>query len=377
VGAEVLVGHSTRTVETDAAGHFELEYTVRGQPYVTPEYEGSTEVGERLIARHAEFGLAYDDEFEAKLAENWPDEPPPFEIVLPGADGALRGRLVDARGQGLSGWNVGLLDPSPAGGGLSSDGLLEVREASIEDDGRFALTMVDARREYRLSFTHTKTHETFHAGPFAPGPVEHVVTLDDSVFVSDVRGTLRGLSGDPLPDVTLTLEVDTYLIEANGGFVSSSENFGATTTDSAGRFVFARVPRHGARIDLVSNSERRFEDRNLWLDPLQQPIEIVATRMVPIIVEVGSASKAMKFVALAAAGEEEQIWSFESGGSMSTSAIPTSTLDTSVRWVSEAVVELALTERDPVTRTHVVVVRVPLPRWSGSAAEPVRVEFVR
>jgi hypothetical protein len=379
VGARVFVDDPDYAVETDAAGLFELAYGVRGQPIDHRALGDTTAIPERLIARHSDFGLAYVDDFEAAVVEYWPSDPPPFEIVLPGANGALRGRLVDASGDGLDGWSVGVYDPTPIGSNLSSNGMMESRATRTDQDGRFVLAMVDPTREYSLAFTEPETRVTFRAGPFAPGPHEHVVAADGTAFVFDVRGVLRGLSGEPLADVELKLAVDTYLMTANGGYTSSGESFGATTTDAAGRFTFERVPRHGANVEIASNSERRFDTAPLWIDPTAVPIELVATRLVPIVPVVDeSFAREARLVALDAAGERLDFRAFPAAGStMSTDALPLSNLDASVRWVSESTVEFALCVRDATTREEITIARVPLPRWSGSAAEPVRVEFAR
>ena len=378
VGARVFVEDPDFAVATDAAGRFELAYGVHGLPVDHRDSNDPTAIAQRLVARHADFGLAYVDDFEAAVVEYWPNDPPPFEIVLPGASGALQGRLVDAGGDGLGGWSVGVYDPTPIGGSLSTSGMMESRETRTDQDGRFVLTMVDPAREYSLAFTEPETRVTFRAGPFAPGPHEHVVAADGTAFVFDVRGVLRGLSGEPLPDVTLELEVDTYSMTANGGYARSGESFGATTTDAAGRFTFERVPRHGANVEIVSNSERRFDEDPLWLDPTALPIELIAARLVPVIpvIDEGFTSSA-SLLALDATGARLNFWAFtDAGSTMATDRLILSQLDASVRWVSESTVEFALCTRDATTRELTPFARVPMPRWSGSAAEPVRVEFV-
>lgn len=143
--------------------------------------------------------------------------------------------------------------------------------------------------------------------------------------------------------------------------------------------MFANVPQHGAKVDLVSNSERRFDQGELWLDPTDVPIELVVARLVPVIVVVtGAFEPQTQLVARDAEGEHVNVSTFfAQGGAAASSALPLSTVDAGVRWVSEAAVEFALCTRDATTREQITIARMPLPRWSGSAAEPVRVEFVR
>jgi len=208
----------------------------------------------------------------------------PFTVVrLAGVPLTLRGRVVDQQGNGVSGAQVWVADPTAFAGGR--DGLLvcegiaagcvtlgELRarfergELGESDprkvllatptaawpwtptgsDGTFALGGLE-ERAYSVRVMDPRTLLMVERSDVAAGgaPVEFVLRQDD--LFATVAGTVTSSTGVPIADVNVAVQIDAQRVQ---GSTMHAQQQSSTRTDAMGRFSLRQVPHRHAYLRL-------------------------------------------------------------------------------------------------------------------------------
>ncbi len=170
-------------------------------------------------------------------------------LRMPAAMNSLRGRLVDASGDPVVGFEVIVFNGTRRG---SSTGSFEVGGSpsgiETDDEGRFVIDQV-AERPYRLRFLDVESMLVHDAGPLDPGPTEHSIILPADLLMDVLRGHVVDVFGVPVRGAQVELRTN----ENPGDDRIVSQRSGrTTTTDDDGRFEVTNAPwRH---ISIVVNS---------------------------------------------------------------------------------------------------------------------------
>jgi hypothetical protein len=203
-------------------------------------------------------------------------------LVLRGASGSIRGRVIDERGASSEGWLVDLADPTPSG---TSDTSLEgaLRGAPkfgvpVGEDGRFELGgLLD--RSYRVRCWRPDSLVAIESEPVRPGETELVLRVPADAVAPRIAGRVVSIHGEPLANVTVRGELDTFESVNIRHFITR-----VTTTDSEGRFEFLELAR---KMRLSTNGDD-LEWRTTELEPGAnlENLTLVAAREMRVQVEL-------------------------------------------------------------------------------------------
>jgi protocatechuate 3,4-dioxygenase beta subunit len=206
---------------------------------------------------------------------------PPFvTLTLGGTPLAIRGRVVDASGNGVAGAKVWCLDPTSfcesreplVTEGLSAGmtTLMELRErferGELKDpqavfrstatcgwpwvatgaDGTFVLSGLDARA-YSLRAMDDETLTTVEGGAVAAGSQGVQLVLPTTQRFERLTGTVVSRTGQPVAGVRLAVQTDTQTLRGN---TMHAQAVARTTSDAEGRFVLPKVPHRGVYLRL-------------------------------------------------------------------------------------------------------------------------------
>ena len=212
----------------------------------------------------------------------------------PGPVLSIAGRVVDAKGLGVSGLRVSIADPSPigvvgmmpahaeflsAGAPVPAAALQSESEVPEHDgndyrdmtmsvgpptaffhyvttdgDGRFELPGLEDRR-YRLLLADPKTCSRASPGEFRAGGAPVEIRWEPEALLPRVAGRVLGENGEPVPGARVDLSRRAFAAGGRvfGGRVDVILHDGRerVTTDEAGRFEFKDVPSKGIAINVA------------------------------------------------------------------------------------------------------------------------------
>jgi RNA polymerase sigma-70 factor (ECF subfamily) len=159
---------------------------------------------------------------------------------------AIRGRVVDAKGKPIARANVQVFDGTAysnvgcyvedACDGRSTPGVL------TGADGEFTLGGLQ-ERSYRLLAWWDESRVVI-SDPIPAGSTDVVLSFDASRNHTKLRGRLVSRSGEPLGQVRVSAQVDSFRSQN----WTRLHSFGAVTTDADGKFTLLNVPREFAKL---------------------------------------------------------------------------------------------------------------------------------
>lgn len=373
-GALVFTRDRTRGVTADENGRFEYPIPLMEPGADAKRYDEYIR-GMVLHASHPDGGLVRDEDFGPALAENLPSPPAPIELQLPGPRARLLGRLVKANGPPPADWEVWLQSPTWSGG-MTSASIAETWWAKSDAVGQFALWELDPSRTYHLAVRSPDGAVVLTSGPHQPSldPIEIVV--DDRAFALDVAGTAVGPRGEPLSGVTLALRTTLTKFGRTAYEFRQHDDWGECTTDSAGRFRFARVPVGGASVVAVNSEQRRFANAEVHLDPNARDSVLTFEPLVPFRPLVADPTDERIWVEvldengnhleMSNSGGRFQSWSF---------AANHKNLPDPVLWVSARGRYVVLQAFDEALGSSTELARAPLPPWPGPDSGPLPIHL--
>jgi hypothetical protein len=175
--------------------------------------------------------------------------PPLVHLQLGGPQLTIRGKVVDAKGEPCSGWKVNLGDgtvvtPSRVPFDLVED-LARGKKVATKTDkqGGFVLEGLLAR-EYVVQAYAEKSLVMVRSAPVAAGTQDLVLRVAADAVLERLSGVVVARDGTPIAGV----QVAAQLVTASAGGAMSWQSGPTATTDSAGRFALARVPREGIQL---------------------------------------------------------------------------------------------------------------------------------
>ena len=225
---------------------------------------------------------------------------------------ALAGRIVDADGDGVSGFEVLISDPDP----LYADGLLPVQVETIlagspgatvrtetDEQGHFAFAGLQ-RRDYHLRAVDPETALVLEAGPLPAGTRDARIVVPEDALWPEVRGRVVTRGGEPVAGATLSISRVKEMIGAPGGnrYFRVDARGARATSDEDGAFVLSGVPREGTTLSCHGPrvaSLRRQLDRDTNVENLL----LVVNLEVQLRLRLADPSEADGFALLNAAGE--------------------------------------------------------------------------
>jgi hypothetical protein len=246
-GALVRVG--SKETHTNARGHFDLGFKIlRDDTHL-------------FVGKKGHCTVTYDEHLQALRTSN--NKAAGVVLTLGDAPKQIRGRVVDAAGEPMSGLIVALkdalyLDWCQTGEDLalgkkskldSSSGTALVIDARTDKDGSFVVGGL-ANRPYRLHIFDPKTLVGTLTAKITPGTSDLVVQFPKDLIFAELRGVVRSAGGQPLADVQVSAALRTF----QSKLISSWAPGDTTHTDDEGRFVLKRVPRTGVHL-IVSGGQ--------------------------------------------------------------------------------------------------------------------------
>ncbi|MFT7669821.1 MAG: hypothetical protein ACI8X5_002528 [Planctomycetota bacterium] len=239
----------------------------------------------------------------------------PLELILGSEPLSIEGRVLDSEGRPCSGWVVSAVNetevsqfwtPATTAEGLTRSS----QKASMTDkEGHFVLTGL-SDREYSLQAYQPRTLKcakgTVKAGD------QTAILRDESRTIAFLRGKLSSPTGDPVSNVSVTLNLKTTITAT--GFQTT--NGDSTVTDEFGNFTFKNVPDRYIHIQYSGEGvlPGRYEFPECS-EPVDQDIEIEVLRRCHFRIELGSVyPEATSGVLLDVEGKSLQVNSFQSVG---------------------------------------------------------------
>lgn len=206
---------------------------------------------------------------------------PGFVTLTLGAEPlTIRGRVVDAGDQGITGIKVWAVDPtllSDAGELFVAEGVAagcttmgELRDRHRRGEltdpartlretptaawpwvmsgpgGAFTLTGLEDR-PYRLRVMDDRTVLMVDTDPVPAGSTDVVIRMRQDALFGSLRGQVVTRNGDPVPNAKLHVQVDTQHL---GGSTMHGRALATTTSDAEGRFELRDVPKEHAYLRL-------------------------------------------------------------------------------------------------------------------------------
>ena len=184
----------------------------------------------------------------------------PIDLTLTQQSLELRGRVVDARGAPLAGFEARVLDPTLVDQSTSPFVTLERGLApdaawpKTDDEGRFVLRGLQDR-EYTVLAVDVATSLALSAR-VRPSDEELVLVVSADALIEVLEGVVLDQRGLPVRGVEVAVMLGLERYEAAGESLEASSADPRTTTDADGVFRLERVPRRGVTLRFRSESIR-------------------------------------------------------------------------------------------------------------------------
>ncbi|HET6204277.1 MAG TPA: sigma-70 family RNA polymerase sigma factor [Planctomycetota bacterium] len=191
--------------------------------------------------------------YDAPLKDGRPSWPSSVTLRLGGSPLAISGRVLDARGEPVSGARVWLADPTLFG--ATERGLRHVENLIVDersDHWRFVQTDATGAfrieglldRPYRLAALDRETLLRTEEGPFQAGDENVLLRMPAGALYDRVAGRVTSRSGRPVAGATIFPMCDAFRTALDGNAASTSHDaLDGVKTDAEGRFELRRVPR--------------------------------------------------------------------------------------------------------------------------------------
>ncbi|MCE9594599.1 MAG: hypothetical protein K8S98_10425 [Planctomycetes bacterium] len=224
-------------------------------------------------------------------------------LVLAAASAPIRCRLIDERGALTEGWLVDLADPTPSG---TSDTSLEGAMRGVTKlglpvgaDGRFELGGL-LERSYRVRCWRRDSLVAIESEPVRPGESELVLRVPADAVAPRIAGRVVSIHGEPLANVTVRGELDTFENGNVRNFITR-----ITNTDAQGRFEFLELAR---KLRLSTNGDD-LEWRTSEIAPGAdlENLTLVAAREMRVQVELAPSDPADRLSIVAGDGSARAI----------------------------------------------------------------------
>lgn len=233
-GASVRLGQQATQARAD--GSFRLGC---GSPFdETPLVAWLPGLQPAVLERFGERARAATDASSAQDALG------PIELVLGPPALALAGRLLDARGEPLAGWEVSLAEGTPLDAFRMPPELLEAQIARTplpvlsDSEGAFRIAGLLARR-YVVHAWERASLLSLRSEPVEAGRQDLELRLGPDAVRERLAGTVVSLGGLPLAGASVRVQ----MVVHQADFGSSSISGDAVRCDESGRFELRDVPR--------------------------------------------------------------------------------------------------------------------------------------
>ncbi len=265
----------------------------------------------------------------------WPEF---VTLVLGDEPRSIAGTVVDVDGGPVAGARVWLNDPTFFGGiGDAASGerpdMIHVETLLRGEGDRFwNFVETDERGEFRLEGLLDRDYTVEAMVPdtllravipaVPAGRSNLVVALPEEEVYPELRGTVVGADGEPIPDVRVFPMCDAFRMRVAGTIVGTRHaRAGGTTTDAEGRFKLERVPRNLVYLRLDGAETLPLE----WGRHVEgglgelvgddfEDLVITVARRCHFQVELDDPAEADRFAMLDARGDELEISEFVGNG---------------------------------------------------------------
>ncbi|MHC5062615.1 MAG: sigma-70 family RNA polymerase sigma factor [Planctomycetota bacterium] len=208
---------------------------------------------------------------------------------------AITGRVVDQRGDPVSGARVWLDDPTRFGfsGGsfLQVETILSGAEpevwstVSTDANGRFTLSgLLD--REYRIQAMQPETLVAVRSDRLAAGTIAPDLVLPTDEVHAEISGQALDSRGEPVAGVRLYLGRLTFETAVPGGTYDRVAPGASTVTQADGKFRFQGVPRQGVSLSYTGD-EIMLGSISLGAEDDLQNIRLVLQRRINLQISIG------------------------------------------------------------------------------------------
>lgn len=204
----------------------------------------------------------------------------PIELVLPGLELAIVGRVVDADGAPLAGWAMGLVDATPLDASTIPSPSVEgggKRAVTTGPDGGFRLGGL-RDRAYVVRAHDPSTYLSITSDPLPAGTDDVELVLPADALLERLSGAVVTHGGVPVAGAEVRLRF--VLARIRGGM--SWDDAAKAHTDEDGKFLLERVPRRGLLVTVTGRGivDLSVEPEGGELD--QRPLTLVVWRRVDV-----------------------------------------------------------------------------------------------
>lgn len=331
---DALVSHGLDTTRTDEDGRFRFQ--LDDPESVNRRVERFMKAPDDVLRALSPGFLPAELHARGRDPDGRPLWPTPLVLTLGGEPLAIRGRVLDERGEPRAGARVWVADATlfgalteGAGRGpefVTIEALLGGRAPgwSFDEtgaDGGFELAGL-CERDYLVAAMDPATLQRVLAPEVAAGSRDLVLVLRTGELFPRLAGRVVDSHGAPVPGASVFPMCDAYQTKFEGQVISTEhETTAATRTDAEGRFVLARVPRDLVYLRIEASDVIPLEwGRGLagGLARLagERPEELVIAveRRCHFQIELEVAAEADQVGVLDAQGEEMEISAFHGNG---------------------------------------------------------------
>ncbi len=303
--AHALVRFGASTTKTSADGQFELPI-----PGYVPE-------GTPLVAVQQGFQAAMVSDIAERIARA---DFTPLVLRLGPAALAIGGRVLQSDGSAAVGWNVTLADGTEVTRGsvppVIAENYAGGHSKTTDSKGAFTLGGL-SNRNYTVRAWNLKTLISLRAEGVPAGSADLILRVPADATWSEVRGIVVDRRGMPVPMVSVGLNLVTFASRDSQSWESSTPVY----TDAAGRFLLKDVPRREVRLSISGDSVIELHVDAAKIHPESELRLVVDLRCHFRLLCERTEDVPSRATVLDESGEELSVYTFESGGWSSSTAI--------------------------------------------------------